>query len=478
MKSRYKCFRTIFFAALISLSGLFVSCSTESGADFVPERIEKFTVYDFNLDEAYEIYAELLYERNHCLVWAEIGSGIDTRTAREIATTYDNDILGALLRGFGLDNIQGKGSIMQIASEIVYGHPNGKLDILLFDIKDWWDPNNPQFGYIYGFFNDEDFFSKETFPDSNERLIIYMDSNPGGPDDPEFYDTIAHELQHLMNFTASIEFRNSNEMDIWINEGLSAAAEWIYTRQYLQRRIDRYNLDPAGSIAQGNNFFVWDERNDSDYLGDEYATVYLFFQWLRLQAGTSRIFGDIITSPYMDQRAVTTAFHKHATAKGLDQWDTMLKSWLAANHINAPSGIYGYLNEPRLNTIKTIPTSETGLRLYPGEGVYSMTNSSNQWPATGQTGGQSMRYAGLQKSPPELNETEVFTSDGSVLMSYNINNIVEYDDNYNVLTQPELAYTTGLPVPAAARAAASLSNLSGPERIDARDILRQRGRNK
>jgi hypothetical protein len=57
-------------------------------------------------------------------------------------------------------------------------------------------------------------------------------------------------------------------------------------------------------IHLGNTFFVWDNYTDpydpyffSYFVLDDYSTDYLFFQWLRIQAGGSTaIYKDIFNS--------------------------------------------------------------------------------------------------------------------------------------------------------------------------------------
>jgi hypothetical protein len=276
-----------------------------------------------------------------------------------------------------------------------------------------------------------------------------------------------------MNFVTGVVRRDEKSMDIWIDEGLSSAAEYIYLNSHVSNRYEWYNKDPQKTIAQGNNFFVWGNLNNNSVL-DDYATVYLFFQWLRLQAGGTAIYKDIMRSPYTDYRAVTEAATKNITwYNNANNWPALLETWLAANYINAATGKYGYLADGELKDIVThnAPDGTTSLELLPGEGVYSATDSDN-----GITNDLNSYagYVALNKKDGNVSDTKTY-QDG-VLLSYNRN-----ENNTGQKTTVNLASLSD------AKSAVSVSlrrngNLvsdgkiaEGPFRIDARDMLARNG---
>ena len=62
--------------------------------------------------------------------------------------------------------------------------------------------------------------------------MLYMDCNPGNPAATTFNLTMAHELQHLVNFNQKVFVQGSPAgQDTWINEGLSNAAEYVYRQR-------------------------------------------------------------------------------------------------------------------------------------------------------------------------------------------------------------------------------------------------------
>jgi len=423
-----------------------------------------FWAINLNTNSYYRIDAELLSTGTHCEIWAEKGSGITEVDAQTIANKYDNTIYKNMIDTFSSSfNFNGIDftDTMEFADWL--GDGKGKLCILLLDIKDTYKKGVNE-SYVAGYFYPNDL--RKVYG-SNLCDMIYIDTNPGFTTENEkknAYRTLAHEMQHLMNFVTSIAYRSSTGMDTWIDEGLSSAAEWVYDGHSVNR-INWFKNN-GGSynslINKGNNFFVWGNRtSESVYANqDDYATVYLFFQWLRLQGGGTGIYKDIIKSAKSNYEAVVEAIN------GYSDWDTLLKTWLAANYINAPSGEYGYRGDTAFSGMKApAAPSVTSLNLYPGEGVYSgnVQSSASQ--------GTNIRYAYLNTDTKTLNDNFV---SGSTLLTYNRNT----NNDKNVAA--ETGVTTGVAASVAidaqsvsgGRSAGSSAAISGPFPIGAGDLLR------
>jgi len=455
-------------AAVLSavLSILLCSCDLLGG---IIGSAGNFWASNFETNKDYRVTAVLLWEGIHCNVWVETSSGINVTQAWQIAEEYDNYIYPRMLEAFGIDDVEYKGekfsNIMEFADWL--GDQDGKLCILLLDIKDGYHPVTKR-SYVAGYFWSGDLLGVDG---SNGRDMIYIDTKPGleKPENfKEAYKTFAHEMQHLMNYATSIARGRSN-MDTWIDEGLSSAAEWVYSGEYSADRIDwfvkngRDDNITKGLIDQGNNFFVWNNRrNESQYaVHDDYATVYLFFQWLRLQSQGTGIYRDIINSSKNNHEAVVSAMSKYSGFSS--DWQTLLKTWLAANYINAGSGDYGYMNDLELKDVKIpFPSSiNVNVSLAPGEGVYSIAKTVPN--LTGQ--GENIRNAYL---------TSVLSDNylpDSAMLTYNINT------NWRI-GAAELGKTTGVPVlsdkSALVHRRSAFSENQGPYRIDAGEMLRQK----
>jgi hypothetical protein len=306
---------------------------------------------------------------------------------------------------------------------------------------------------------------------SNQRDMIYIDTNPGMDNGriESSVTTLAHEMQHLMNFVTTLVTRSVIEdnmlvdfdlMDTWIDEGLSSAAEYIINGHSTDR-ISWYNENGSisrnlkGLIDQGNNFYVWGNHTNNQYaVLDDYATVYLFFQWLRIhQIGGSNIWRDIISSSHYDYQSVTAAMNN-------ESWDNLLRDWMAANYINNSTGVYGYKEEITI-TANYAPKTAS-ISLFPGEGVYSLINSQYYIPGSS----NNIRYALLDKN----------TGNVSIGGSFSSGALLTYNKNIKIEAVSETGTTTGEAPSADMSAARSAApSYSGPFRIGAGDMLRMNG---
>ena len=404
----------------------------------VPPRM--FWAFNYRTSQYYLITANLIVEGRYCRIWMEQGANVSSTIAKNLADSFDTKIYPKMMETFGIygNIIVGTETVanntMQLADWL--GDKDGKLAILLLDIQDNYQQGVNE-SRTSGYFSSSDLIPSR--PHSNGADMLYLDINPERPGSWNSNKTLAHEMQHLMNYVTSALLRRDSsntvhEMDTWINEGLSAIAEWVYSGQYSEERWAYYNADPSGLIQKGNNFFIWGNRaNEHQYADlDDYATVYLFFHWLRLQAGSNSIFTNLITSKHYTYNAVTEAANDAIPGRGYDDWGTLLKTWLAANYINASSGPYGYEDDATLRSVKakTVPEGIENIRLYPGEGVYSITRSGFPWPGEG----KDIKYAGLTSRSPWVNDNETYNN--GALLTYNVNT--------NEFGSPEEGKTSGI----------------------------------
>jgi hypothetical protein len=371
--------------------------------------------------------------------------------------------------------------ILDYANQLA-GKKNRKLTILLLDIKDDFNiTTNPAF--TAGYFYSGNFYPRDQ-QYSNGCDMIYVDTYPSLSKlvkQEQTYATFAHELQHLINYATTTLNRKDPSgrlipMDTWIDEGLSSQAEHIYLGKNIEEHCKQFSDDKYGTIAKGNNFFVWGNHPEKPMaILDEYSTVYLFFRWLYLQAAekelASNIFLDIETSNLSDYRVITNVAKKIRPEWA--NWDALLSSWLAANYYPANS-VYGYKEAYFQEKITVKPIKESSMQLAPGEGVYSIINKTFTQSAAG-----NIRYAGLSDSSSNIVTQGPFNS--GVLLTYNANT------NNSRLAQLETGYLTGVPAGISSafnfRMAiedAQAETHTGPYIIDARDYASGRilGRNK
>jgi len=419
-----KKFTFILFLLVIMLA--IVSCLGDLDDPDSVEGTRKFWAQNMTTQTFYQLEADRLAEGSRCEVWAEKGSGVTTATAQNIANEYDSNIYRKMMNTFGwevniplMNGQTMKMNTMEYAHALATGRSGAKLTILLLDIKDGYKPGVND-SYVAGYFHAVNLFQNDpNYPNikSNELDMIYVDTYPSVPGSSDSNGTLAHEMQHLMNFVTTVVVGRTTVMDTWIDEGLSGAAEWVYSGKHPENRLKNYNEDWSGLIKKGNNFYMWDNhKGESTYSNlDDYATVYLFFQYLRLQAGNPNdIYFKIHTSKDTNYEAVTTADSINASHK--NDWPMLLRDWHAANFTNAATGLYGYKNETDLKTVKAPMFSDgTSTPLYPGEGVYSKTTTAESVPvASG-----NIKYAGLNSGSGTPNETTGFAN--GARLTYNIN---------------------------------------------------------
>jgi hypothetical protein len=448
-------------AALVLL--LLAACPMEPGSEEEPPESRNFNVHRVDTSRYESITAQKLAEGRHCIVFVAEDSQVSAGTAKSIAAEYDARIYPKIVgifgdyasRGYDVDN-------------------NGKLILLLVDIQDGYDKTKGG-GYVAGFFDGYHMLEGNL---SNKADMLFIDINPQVPGSSGFYANIAHELQHLINYAN----HGGQPQDLWLNEGLSAAAEYLYGG-HQEDRVKYFNQDPMGTIAYGNNFFVWDGfwEEKGDTLAN-YATAYLFFQWLRIHAGGTGIYSAISNSDYRDYRAVTQAAKtwipaaaKTGAANITDDekiWDRLLSSWMIANLVNAPKGLYGYK--------EIISTQVRGFKdnkifqneFSPGEGIFSSLEGNKSFSSVAGSG-PSIKYVGIggQPAAPVIVDEMPYT--GTALLTYNANSDYRGEDETGYI----LNYFSGQPFPdspasaGAARSAVSSGTLPSSYPVSVHDLL-------
>jgi len=460
------------FVSIFLLTAL-PSCYMFATPDDTHRALEEneFFAFDFVAGQYYIITADPIAVGAHSTVWAERGSGVTYEQARRIADKFDSYIRPRIVGAFGKKDftVSHQGSdirfddILDFANWRV-GRDDRKLTILLLDIRDGWTPDN---AYIAGYFFSGDFFSEGRIPGtahfSNGRDMIYIDTFPGLAKMPEqALLTVAHELVHLINFATSL-LLGRGQMDLWIDEGLASQGEQIFLGGNIESHINWFNNDRAGTISRGNNFFVWGNHADApNSILDDYATVYLFFRWLYLrvpEASRDRLFFNMVTSPHANYEIITSL--ASAINPDWDNWETLLKTWHAANFYPAHP-VFGYRDDAfhRLNARHI--SGQQSISLYPGEGVFSLIENGLIAPAPG---GANIRYAGLNPAGAISFGTE--TVAGTTLLTFNANT--------NHRHRPETGFLTGAPASAARQAEKPLAPFADAFAVGAASYILMRG---
>jgi len=375
----------------------------------------------------YQIQADLQGASEHSFVYVEDGRGVSPETAQAVADEFETRVYPLIREKFGEESdVDG----------------NGRVTILLLDIVDAYREGE---SYVAGYFDPYHCLTGASYPYSNAMDMIFMDTDPLTPGSETFMVTLAHEFQHLANFNRTYIEGGGRQFDTWINEGLSSAAEYLYLGRQVQDKIDYFNADPKGDILNGVYFLTWpSHRAVSAYTS--YATVYLFFQWLRIHASNGAgIYKDIVRSSHMDYSAVA----EEAGRRGLDgSWPTLLSSWFIANALNRPSGLYGYRDEIAVGPPRNrMSGSSSSVELFPGEGIYiPLTSPFDPDPPS------RIAFAGLTRSTGAADTDPPY--EGEVLL------VLNTDGN-------EKGAAAQAPIPTSSAAASFLSMAPVPEAMSA-----------
>jgi hypothetical protein len=378
---------------LVAVFALLLSACGDGPKELPPGPVlpptKKFWAWNEN-NVAYQLDAQMLASNASCEIWVEIGSGVTAAQAHAVANEYNTRIYPRMMNVFGWA-IEGT-DVMQIAD--INGDQNGKLIILLLDT-----------GGAAGYFHPANFeFVSSAYNNSDMIYIDVAGTGEHAIGTTSFYETIAHEMQHLINFITGVflwdilKIREVPEMDLWLNETLSEGAQYIYSEQFTNDhyRVRWYNIMPVHStesyrnytrIPQGNNFYVWGNHTGGGgdnwmRVLDDYSTAYLFSQWLRIHSQRStpdnwHIYLSILLADAPDYRAVEDAAYFNNIYSGSASWAQILGDWLSANYINHASNLYGYKGAITL-TPHYLPASGITHALYPGEGVYSSVPGTRQ----------------------------------------------------------------------------------------------------
>ena len=97
---------------------------------------------------------------------------------------------------------------------------------------------------LSGYYSSLDEYPSQVHPNSNQRRMLYMDSESLEAGTLLYLGVLAHELQHALHWTAD------QGEDAWVNEGMSEVAKEIagYEASFVGSFLERL-ATPAGLLA-------------------------------------------------------------------------------------------------------------------------------------------------------------------------------------------------------------------------------------
>ena len=332
----------------------------------------QFTVHNFRTNSYYQVTATLQAIGTLSYVWAENTTDITTARAQQLSAEFDGRIYPAVTTNF-------------FTPSDVNG--DGKIAILCFDIQDDFETTG---GYIGGYFSPGDLYDQTG---SNKMEIFYIDTFPGmrypstAPVDvTEAYSTLAHEFQHMVNYNRNVLVEGGADMDTWLDEGLSMAAEHLIYGT-LASRINYYNN--AASIRNGHSLLYWDDYGDTL---SNYSLSYLFVQYVRVQMNQGNgIYKTILQDSANDYRAVENALKMYIGPEMT--FGDFLTNFRLALLLKDGTGSYGFKGEPGFTIINTQMYTGMGKYLRGGGAVFIPLSEEFTDPGNA---GTSIQYAGVQ----------------------------------------------------------------------------------
>jgi len=194
-----------------------------------------------------------------------------------------------------------------------------------------------------GYFNSGNEYSKYEVPASNEREMVYLNSDYLAS--PLLKRLLAHEFAHLITFNQKEKLNNIEE-EVWLNEARAEYAitlcgyDAVYSGSNIQKRVVEFLKNPNDSLI------------DWQGIASDYGVLNIFIQYLVDQYGT-KILSDSLKSNYSGIGSINYALTKYGYA---EKFSDVFNDWTVAVLINDCSyGMKYCYKNPNLKNLKVIP---------------------------------------------------------------------------------------------------------------------------
>ncbi len=213
-----------------------------------------------------------------------------------------------------------------------------------------WTPgvdNDPHLTIVHGairgaagYFSSTDEYPVSIRPRSNQREMIYINSNYLRVGSDFYLEVLAHELQH------AIHWNYDTSDDSWVSEGLAELA--VTVAGYQSGSMRRFMQRPFVSLVH------WPIDNAN--ISAHYGGASLFMHYLAEHYGGKGEGGDAGESGLGNLRQLVT--RPEDNIAGIDAYlaeagyaatfHTVFQDWVVANFLDEAPGIYGYAGLPVL----------------------------------------------------------------------------------------------------------------------------------
>ncbi|MBI3967343.1 MAG: immune inhibitor A [Chloroflexi bacterium] len=264
----------------------------------------RFWIADQPNKNYFEAEATIQHVSPHAYWYVQNGVAVDVNQLRRSAASFEEKIYPTVRRYFGEEPNPGVDNDPRIT--IYLGRVPG----------------------VGGYYSSADAVARAVNPFSNERDIIYLNSDAVPPGTPRFEATVSHEFQHMVHWA-----HRPND-DTWINEGSSV----------LMERLMGHPVGLGGTFLQNPNtqLTAWSPSERQDETLRHYGAGYLFMSYFAHRFGGYDRLKDFVSRPEVG----LDAFDAVLAAQGRpERFDDVFRDWVIANVLDDPKledGRYGY----------------------------------------------------------------------------------------------------------------------------------------
>ena len=315
-----------------------------------PGHIETLWLVDFLEERVYQSQFELQLVSPRAYWYVETGQTVTQPDLELAAQAFEATIYPRVTAAFGKEWSPGVDGDSRI--HIAHGDLKG----------------------VGGYFGSGDEHPKVAYPRSNQREIIYLNSQVYRVGQAPYLGVLAHELQHMVHWN-----QDATE-ETWINEGLSEFAETV---------ADTPPSD-NGRAARAPQVSMVHWPLDDANVDAHYRAASLFFHYLAEHYGGDNFLLDLVTNPedgvagiesFLSNKGAPVSFRK------------VFGDWGVANFLDESPGLHGYEN-------LTVRASTTGkLDGFQEYGSNLPQYSAHYLELTGLAGPATIRFSGTPITP-------------------------------------------------------------------------------
>ena len=251
--------------------------------------------------EFHEIRARLEHVSDNAYWYIQEGVRFNLDALEESAVAYEERILPSLLSSFGS---------LWSPEEV----PGQRLTIL--------HASTPGLG---GYYSSADEYPPLVHENSNQRKTIYMNPVAFRIGTPNYLATLAHELQHAINWNLN------GGQSTWLNEGLSQVAE--HRLGWRPGSVEAFVHSAPTSLV----YWPLSLRQTPPY----YGSAFMFSQFLSEQLGSPASLEPLVKADHQGIAAVNAYLDSLGEE---ESFESMFGRWTVATYLSEKreGGSYGY----------------------------------------------------------------------------------------------------------------------------------------